>query len=128
MELQTLKRQFIIIIGLLLLISGVATFTSFSGIREQTKVGIPEDADPARVKACNDFMTVATFPDEGAADAFFQKCITGEESLPGDEVFPMNDNNFLEIQKQCDEIMMRVRFDSEESRNKFYLDCLNGRN
>ncbi len=87
----------------------------------QSKVGT-NNADPARVEACNKFMASTLFPDEGAADIFFLQCTRGEKVLPEDN----SSEPSVETKKKCDEIMMRSKFSSKEAMDIFYKNCLAG--
>jgi hypothetical protein len=78
-----MKRFIIPIVGVAAMIL-LVTFWFYEKREGDSNVAVAPSAE--RQTACEQFLTVALFPDDGASQVFMEKCLRGDPVLPGDQV------------------------------------------
>ncbi len=84
-----MKRYIFPIVGILAMTLFVTFWYFEKRVDNQDVTAAP---NPERQAACEQFLTVALFPDDGSAETFMESCLRGDPVLPGDiEESPVGD-------------------------------------
>lgn len=87
-----MKRYIIPIIGVVAMII-LVTFWFYEKRGGDPAATVAPSAE--RQASCEQFLTVALFPDDGASEVFMEKCLRGEPVLPGDKVGSSSDEEVV---------------------------------
>lgn len=76
-----MKRYIIPILGII----SITLLVSFWFLEKRVDQEATATPTPERQAACERFLTVALFPDDGSAETFMEECLRGEPVLPEEQ-------------------------------------------